>query len=1045
AYTITASQGTLSAANYTFTLKDGTLSITPATLTVTANSAAKVYGTGLPTFTDTITGFVNGDPASVVSGSARLTTTATTSSPPGSYPIIAAQGTLEATNYSLMFVNGTLSVGKYAFTYTIPNDSQTYGSLANFTTDLGTTIATGVNSEKLDISYSSLGDTATALVGTYSITGLLSNATGLISNYNVTLQPGTLTVTTVPGSIYVLDPTAGGALSLSGNASINTTGNIVVDSKSTSAISASGNAQVTAASVQVVGGVSKSGNAKVARTGNPGATGDPLTNLSPPTSSSSVMSVKLSGNASETINPGIYSLITVSGNASLTLNPGVYVVAGGGFTVSGNGNVSGSGVMIYNTASSYSAITGADGTGGTFGSVTLSGNGTFSLTPISTGTYAGILIFEDRSNPQALTLSGNSMVGISGTIYAHSDLLNLSGNGQLGSGQHPISLVVDTLTLSSNAVANTLAAPPAGTIAYSPAQIRAAYGISNLSLDGTGQTIAIVDAYADPQIYQALDAFDNQFGLTASGPTLYQQYGAAGSFLNVLNQNGQATSLPATDPVGSGTDNWEVEEALDVEWIHAIAPGARIILVEANSQSLSDLMAGVATAAGQPGVSVVSMSWGFPEGQAVFQSDEATYDSYFTTPGVTFVASTGDYGTADPEYPAFSPNVLAVGGTSLNLNADNSYNSQSGWGSYDSGVGAFIASGGGLSQYESEPAYQLGVQSTGSRSTPDVSFVADPNTGAWIADPYNLDPSNPFEVVGGTSLSAPAWAGLIALVDQGRAGAGELPLNSPSPTDAQQALYSLPQADYHVISSGYNGYTAGPGYNLVTGLGSPAGNLLVPDLIAWTGTANYTGPTVGPLQSAYLVNTGGAANGPTNAINVFSALTAPSLQPADSVLAAERTTLVGTLSGHVSGPSSMAAAPPVSLSVGSAAPTSFQAEPASVFTVAAWSMPSHQGSSPQVAALPVVSWNVGTGSLTGSVPPAPTASDGFSSDILDRLFQDRALLPEDEALQPLLDPMAAPSSAIDPDWFCAYTPDQAAVLLGESSSDVRSQFLRTAK
>ena len=133
----------------------------------------------------------------------------------------------------------------------------------------------------------------------------------------------------------------------------------------------------------------------------------------------------------------------------------------------------------------------------------------------------------------------------------------------------------------------------------------------------------------------------------------------------MLNQYGQATSLPATDPNGAGTDNWEVEEALDVEWAHAIAPGAQIILVEADSQSLSDLMAGVATAASQPGVSVVSMSWGFPEGQAVFAADEATYDSVFNVPGVTFVASTGDYGAADPEYPAFSPNVVAVGGTSL--------------------------------------------------------------------------------------------------------------------------------------------------------------------------------------------------------------------------------------------------------------------------------------------------------------------------------------------------------------------------------------------
>ena len=303
-------------------------------------------------------------------------------------------------------------------------------------------------------------------------------------------------------------------------------------------------------------------------------------------------------------------------------------------------------------------------------------------------------------------------------------------------------------------------------------------------------------------------------------------------------------------------------------------PGAQIVLIEANSQSLSDLMASVATAAGQSGVSVVSMSWGFAEGQAVFASDEATYDSVFNVPGVTFVASTGDYGAADPEYPAYSPNVVAVGGTSLTLNADNSYNSETGWGYYSDSAGAFIGSGGGISLYEPEPAFQQGVQSTGYRTTPDVALVADPATGAWIADPYNLDPSNPFEVVGGTSLSAPAWAGLIALVNQGRGAAGESTLNSLSPTDTQQALYMLPQSDYSVIGSGNNGYSANSGYNLVTGLGTPVAGSLVPDLVAYQGPGTiYSGPRVAALQNANLVNTGTSASSPINVFSVFDSLT----------------------------------------------------------------------------------------------------------------------------------------------------------------------------
>ena len=346
---------------------------------------------------------------------------------------------------------------------------------------------------------------------------------------------------------------------------------------------------------------------------------------------------------------------------------------------------------------------------------------------------------------------------MTGMIYAPAAQVAESGNAALNAA-----IIADTMTISGNGIANTVTLDaPSGTVAYTPAQIRAAYGITALGaglvtptpLDGTGQTIAIVDAYDDPNIFQSLDAFDSQFGLNTSGPSLYAQYGPASSFFTVLNQNGQATSLPGTDPSGAGSTNWELKEALDVEWAHAIAPGSQIILVEANSQSLSDLMASVATAARQPGVSVVSMSWGFPEGQSVFAADEAAYDSVFNVPGVTFIASTGDYGAADPEYPAFSHNVVAVGGTSLTLNTDGSYNSETGWGYNSSAAGGFIGSGGGISLYEPEPAYQQGVQSTGYRTTPDVSLVADPATGAWIADPYNLDPSNPFEIVVGTSLS----------------------------------------------------------------------------------------------------------------------------------------------------------------------------------------------------------------------------------------------------------------------------------------------------
>ena len=712
--------------------------------------------------------------------------------------------------------------------------------------------------------------TTSLSAGTHTIKGTYSSDGNFLASSTNT---GTVSI---GQSIIVLDPSAGGALSLSGNASINLPGRVYVDSSSSSALSASGNAEIKATVIDVHGGVQKSGNASFspAPITLAATTPDPHAALASPSTSglTNYGSESLSGNSSATIEPGIYSQISASGNGTLTFDSGLYIIEGGGLTVSGNASVTDFGVTIFNAGNKYST------TGGTYGSISLSGNGSYNLSPPTSGTYAGVVIFQSRDNTKVLTLSGNAS-GMTGTIYAPAAELTESGNAQVN-----VSLDVDLLSISGNGIANTITlSSPSGTVAYTPAQIRAAYGINGAAFDGTGQTIALVDAYDDPSIYQALDGFDSEFGLTSSGSTLYSQYGPASSFLTVLNQYGQATSLPSTDPNGPGTDNWEVEEALDVEWAHAVAPGAQIIVVEANSQSLSDLMASVATAASQPGVSVVSMSWGFAEGQSVFASDEARYDSVFTTPGVTFVASTGDYGAADPEYPAFSPNVVAVGGTSLALNADGSYKSETGWGYRLNSVGAFIASGGGISLYEPGPAYQLGVQSTGSRTTPDVAFVADPATGAWIADPYNLDPSDPFEIVGGTSLSAPAWAGMMALVDQGRADSGESALDSTSPTATQQALYMLPQSDYKVIASGSNGYSAQAGYNLVTGLGTPVASLLVPDLIAYHGPGtSFAGPTVAPLQHSGLVNTGGNNGGPMDVFSVFDSLTVTSNGLADA-------------------------------------------------------------------------------------------------------------------------------------------------------------------
>ena len=176
-----------------------------------------------------------------------------------------------------------------------------------------------------------------------------------------------------------------------------------------------------------------------------------------------------------------------------------------------------------------------------------------------------------------------------------------------------------------------------------------------------------------------------------------------------------------------------------MEWAHAIAPAAGILLVETGDASVSSMQLGVDSVRTVSGVVAVSMSWGNTE-----SSGESLNDGDFMTPaghvGITFVAATGDDGSPGG-YPAYSPNVLAVGGTHLNLNGDN-YASETAW----------FHSGGGQSADEPEPNYQFGVQGSGQRDTPDVAFDADPATGVAVYDSYNGGTTNPWYQVGGTSV-----------------------------------------------------------------------------------------------------------------------------------------------------------------------------------------------------------------------------------------------------------------------------------------------------
>jgi subtilase family serine protease len=401
--------------------------------------------------------------------------------------------------------------------------------------------------------------------------------------------------------------------------------------------------------------------------------------------------------------------------------------------------------------------------------------------------------------------------------------------------------------------------PSAKPVGYAPTQMQTAYGINLISFThrnangttttyseqnqnlGAGETIAIVDAFNDPNIVSDLATFDAAFNLPA--PPSFK----------IVNQNGSSV-LPVADA------GWAVEIALDVEWAHAIAPGANILLVEATNNSDANLDAAVNYARNYPGVVVVSNSYGGTE----FFTDPSQ-DFYFTTPsghaGVSFTVSAGDNG-GPALYPSASPNVLSVGGTSLTLNTiTNAYIGETVW---KDTTGSIHGAGGGgqsgflvvdpftgalsLTPLEPVPNYQSGLGLT-SRGTPDVSYNADVRTGVAEYDSYGI---GGWISQGGTSAGAPQWAALIAIADQGRALMGK-----PSLSNVQSIIYKLPASDFHDIKTGDNdllglglgltGNAAGPGYDLASGRGAPIANLVIRDLVAFNGST-FVSPISRPFS-----------------------------------------------------------------------------------------------------------------------------------------------------------------------------------------------------
>ncbi|MBU6415437.1 S53 family peptidase, partial [Patescibacteria group bacterium] len=291
--------------------------------------------------------------------------------------------------------------------------------------------------------------------------------------------------------------------------------------------------------------------------------------------------------------------------------------------------------------------------------------------------------------------------------------------------------------------------------------------------------------YNDPYVESDLNTFSNYYTLPAC-TTANRCFEKHVMVSGIRNNSG-----------------WGLEESLDTQWAHAVAPGAKILLVVAKSANFSDLLAAVDYARNRSDVVAVSMSWGGSE-----FSSESSYDAHFVSPyGASFFASSGDSGTG-VEWPAVSQNVVGVGGTTLNFASNGALLSETAW----------SGSGGGLSKYETEPSYQIsyGVPlANNKRAVPDVSYDADYQvSGVSVYDSYGYQGTVGWFVVGGTSAGAPQWAAIKAL--------GSAVSTPKLYSDALSAYATY----FRDIVSGTNGScgfycTAHAAYDYITGLGSP--------------------------------------------------------------------------------------------------------------------------------------------------------------------------------------------------------------------------------
>ncbi len=426
----------------------------------------------------------------------------------------------------------------------------------------------------------------------------------------------------------------------------------------------------------------------------------------------------------------------------------------------------------------------------------------------SAGAVAAVQVGGRRSNGPAATLvAARATVGPANPVGG----LVRTALGVLVCGPVPLGQARCASQVVTNA--RVLAAEPhaggtGGPVGYGPADLQSAYGLASASASlGAGRTVAVVNAFDDPAAEADLNLYRSTFGLPACTT-------ANGCFQKV-DQNGGA-GHPAAD-VG-----WATEISLDTQMVSAACPRCHILLVEANSASGTDLGAAVNTAA-RLGAAAISNSYGGAEA-ATQLADDARY---FNHPGIAVTASTGDSGRG-AQYPASSPFVTAVGGTTLVRGGAGRGWTESAW----------VGSGSGCSAYEARPAWQAGIGVCATRSVADVSAVGDPGTGVAVYDSFGASagdallcgllrvacPTGGWEVMGGTSVGSPIIASLYAMaggsVSSPYGHTGFLnDVTSGTNDPAHPGLLGL----FGTANCGDAECNAGPGYDGPTGLGTPGG------------------------------------------------------------------------------------------------------------------------------------------------------------------------------------------------------------------------------